>query len=281
MGKTQIFRSEEGKQKLINYYEILIQNLKCAYQTKYVQTSLGKTHVIEAGNPKKSTIILIHGSSSNSAMWLQEIILFSKEYNVLAIDIPGECNKSEAIRSKLSTKLYSEWIQEILDFFGKSSVHIIGNSLGGWIGLAFAVLNSRRCESLTLIASGGIVPIKSSMIIKLIFTSLFKKSGFKKIAQIVYNDTEIDEKVLEFALLSQEYFIPRTENIPLFSDDELKLIRCPMLYLAGQHDCFYHSTRAAERLNQMKKGIETIVYEEKGHVLTNCYEDIRGFIEGL
>ena len=48
-----------------------------------------RINYVEAGNPEKPTILLLHGFPSSTSQFRNFIPLLSKEYHVLAPDLPG------------------------------------------------------------------------------------------------------------------------------------------------------------------------------------------------
>ena len=45
-----IYRSEEGKNRILALYDRQLSRLSVPWRDVYVQTSFGKTHVVESGN---------------------------------------------------------------------------------------------------------------------------------------------------------------------------------------------------------------------------------------
>ena len=76
---------------------------------------------------ENKTILLLHGWESNSYRWKNLILELQKSnYNIIAVDAPGQGNSSGKY---LSVPLYTECVKDIIDT-QKPSV-IIGHSLGG------------------------------------------------------------------------------------------------------------------------------------------------------
>jgi len=99
-------------------------------------------------------LIYLHGTDG-LADWPVLLDRLAGRFDVIAPDHPG-FGGSEA----------PAWIDDISDLaycyldamqvLGLSGVHIIGQSLGGWIALEMAVRSAQRLRSLTLISSAGI-----------------------------------------------------------------------------------------------------------------------------
>ena len=69
-----IYRSEKGKKEILDLYDAQLARLGRPYKDIYVETSFGKTHLIETGNPQGEPLLVFHGGNATTA------------YNLLACD---------------------------------------------------------------------------------------------------------------------------------------------------------------------------------------------------
>ena len=69
MKNNSIYKSDTGRSLIINHYDNLLKACPVDKETILVNTSFGKTFVIASGRGD-TPLILLHGSSTNSAMWL-------------------------------------------------------------------------------------------------------------------------------------------------------------------------------------------------------------------
>ncbi|MBN1924697.1 MAG: alpha/beta hydrolase [Prolixibacteraceae bacterium] len=279
MAKKSIYKSEEGKKAILTFYEKLLTEW-CRPSKQYTfNTSYGNTFIIESGDRNAPAVFLLHGSVSNSAMWISDAKTLSEKYRVFAIDIIGECGKSAQTRPEFKDGNYANWLLEIVESLGLNRVSIIACSLGGWVALDFATKHPNRVDHLVLMATAGITPIKPKAVLLIIFTSLAGKWGMQKLDKLVYGALEIDERALEFAALIKEHYNPRTEVFPVFSDEQLKQIEAPVLFIGGEHDCFYNSQKTAERIENNLGNVRCVVLENTGHVLINQTERFLQFLK--
>jgi pimeloyl-ACP methyl ester carboxylesterase len=109
MHYRKAFKSEEGRAAVLKVYDSLLEKWPVAYETVYVSTKYGQTHIIASGEKSLPPLILLHGTSSNSAMWLGDILRYSEYYRVYAIDIPGEPGKSEKRQYSCNSPAYREY----------------------------------------------------------------------------------------------------------------------------------------------------------------------------
>ena len=111
-----------------------------------------KVHVRRGGAGEK--LMYLHGAGGTT-MWLPFLDALSDKFDVIAPDHPtfGESDEPD-------------WLDDIhdmayfyLDFMAAQDldgVHLVGQSLGGWIALEMAVRSTMRIKSLTLVGSAGI-----------------------------------------------------------------------------------------------------------------------------
>ncbi len=277
MAKTTVYKTDEGKRQVINYYEkLLLQWYRPSKQFK-IETSLGETFIIESGKNDAPAILLLHGSGSNSAMWTSDVKELSETYHVFAIDIIGECGKSSENRPAFEGDNYSNWISEIIEKLELNRVSIIACSLGGWIAMDFAIKNSEKIEKLILMATAGITQVKFKTIFWIIITSLMGTWGFNKLNKMVYGNLDIDNHVLEFASIIKKYYTPRG-LLPVLTNELLQQIKAPTLFIGGENDCFYNSIKTAFRLNENLDNIKCVVLKNTGHVLINQTNNFLQFL---
>lgn len=278
MAKTLIYKSDEGKKQVLSYYETLLEQWHQPFRQINLETKFGATFIIESGKKESPVIFFLHGSGSNSAMWLADAMILSETYHVFAIDIIGECGKSSENRPEFKNGNYSNWISEIIEKLASNRISIIACSLGGWIALDFSINHPERIEKLVLMATAGITQVKLKTIFWIIITSMMGTWGFNKLNRMVYGNLTIDNKALEFASLVKENYKPRTDVLPVFTNESLQQIKAPTLFIGGENDCFYDSRKTASRLKENMDNVKCLVLKDTGHVLTDQINNILQFL---
>ena len=99
-------------------------------------------------------LIYLHGTDG-LAEWPAMLDTLAERFDVIAPDHPG-----------FGASEVPGWIDDVSDVaylyldtietLGLASLHVVGQSLGGWIALEMAVRSTQRLRSLTLISSAGI-----------------------------------------------------------------------------------------------------------------------------
>lgn len=275
MNKTSVFRSAEGKDKIRAYYNNILNFFP--FSQRFVETSFGRTFALEAGNEENPTVILVHGSCSNSAAWLGDMAAFAARFHVFAVDMPGEPGNSEDNRLNFESGEHSMWLSEAMDALGKKNAVIIGNSMGGWLALHFAASHPVRTKALVLLAPSGIVPPRQAFTDQ---TANIANSPEKAgaVGEAVLADASIPKEVLEFMNLVMTNFIPFTGALPVLTDEQMKVLTMPVLYIAGTSDVTMDTTKAAQRLSELVPHAK-VSLGDGPHVITSAAETIILFLE--
>ena len=166
----RLFKSEEGKKIVNARYEEILKLWPVSHERKFIETRINNevkiTHVLECGDTDAPPLLLLHGTMSNSAAWIGDAAELSKCFRLIAADIPGEPGLSDDHRFHPSGDEYSLWVENLLDLlgYGDSSISIIGQSLGSFAALKFAVKRPDRVRCISMLTVSGIAPVRISFI---------------------------------------------------------------------------------------------------------------------
>ncbi|AMA50470.1 MULTISPECIES: alpha/beta fold hydrolase [Flavobacterium] len=97
-----------------------------------------------------STIVLLHGFLENSSMWDFYKDEFSKEYQVVCIDLLGH-GKTECIGYIHTMEDMAEVVFAILSSLSIKKATFVGHSMGGYVSLAFAEKYAEMTSGLVLL----------------------------------------------------------------------------------------------------------------------------------
>jgi pimeloyl-ACP methyl ester carboxylesterase len=100
-------------------------------------------------------IVLIHGITSRSDVWLDVMASLAERYTVVAPDLLGH-GRSAKPRGDYSLGAYASGARDLLGVLGFERGTIVGHSLGGGIALQFAYQFPEYTERLALVSSGGL-----------------------------------------------------------------------------------------------------------------------------
>ncbi len=110
------------------------------------------TNIHFSSEGKGSAIVLLHGFLENSSMWDNVIPELSLNYRVISIDLLGH-GKTDNIGYIHTMEDQALMVKFVLNYLKLRKYVIIGHSMGGYIGLAFAELFSDNLKGLCLMNS--------------------------------------------------------------------------------------------------------------------------------
>ncbi|MDL2143910.1 alpha/beta hydrolase [Flavobacterium tructae] len=100
------------------------------------------------GNP----IVFLHGFLENKKMWKDYVDFFSEKYRVITIDLLGH-GESDSLGYVHTMEDNANAVQEVLNHLKIEKTIIVGHSMGGYVGLAFAELFPKNIQKLVLLNS--------------------------------------------------------------------------------------------------------------------------------
>jgi pimeloyl-ACP methyl ester carboxylesterase len=106
------------------------------------------------GDGQGEPLVFLHGASGVPP-WGPFFQTLAQRYRVAMPEHPGfgASDNPPTIRNIADLAMY---YLDFLDGFGADKVHLVGNSLGGWIAAEVAARNCSRIKSVTLLAPAGI-----------------------------------------------------------------------------------------------------------------------------
>lgn len=120
-------------------------------------------HLHRTGNPDGPPYVLLHGIGGEHCVWEPVLEPLGATYDVLAMDLPG-FGRSDPLPDGVTP---SPWelaraVAGTLDALGLDTVHVAGNSLGGWVALELA--KHRRARSVVGLCPAGLwgAPLRST-----------------------------------------------------------------------------------------------------------------------
>lgn len=278
MNTNSVYKSAQGKEVVLAVYESLLEKWPVPFEKINIKTRHGDTFAIAAGEKSLPPLILLHGSSSNSAMWIGDICEYTKYYRVYAVDLPGEPGKSADIRPDLKTSAYSDWMKEVLIKLSAEKASFVGISLGGWLAVKYAIAHQENVEKLVLLCPAGIGPQKASVLLYTLPMKLFVKLGEERAIKAIMGVKELAKGTIEYSRLISKNFLPYMGAVPIFSDEELRRLTCPTLLIAGDKDVLIDSKKSVDRARRTFQNITIDLQPGVGHGLINQKERIISFL---
>jgi pimeloyl-ACP methyl ester carboxylesterase len=120
----------------------------------FVAMSHGRTRYFEAGQGEP--VLLVHGAGflSGGDGWLPVIPGLAERFHVYSVDCLG-FGPGDHLDQPYSFGYLVDHLREFQDVMGLSSSHVVGHSMGGWLGVLLAYESPNRVQRFVDIAGGG------------------------------------------------------------------------------------------------------------------------------
>ena len=275
---TSIYKSEEGKQKVEALYRLALQRWPVPNRQLLVPTSQGDTFVISSGEQNQDAVVLLHGSGTNSAIWMRDAAELATRYRVHAIDMIGEPGLSAPSRPPLKSDAYAAWLDDVWNQLGLTRAGIVGISLGGWLALDYAVRRPARVSALSLISPSGIGSVNQLFMVKAGLLLLLGKWGLRKSFKAAAGTRAMPSAAAAFVTTIFQHFRPRMERIPICTDAELAGLKMPLQVVIGGNDAMIRSRETRDRIMRLVPHADVVYLEGEGHFLPSQTATIGAFL---
>nr|MDT0662860.1 alpha/beta fold hydrolase [Micromonospora sp. DSM 115978] len=285
-----IYRSEEGRRAVEERYRAFRRRWPAPATESVIPTRHGDTFVIAAGPPEAPAVVLLHGAGFNSTAWLGDVAAWARTHRVYAVDVIGEPGLSAPSRPSLASDAYADWLDDVLDGLGAARAAFVGTSLGGWIALDYAVRRPDRVTRLALLVPGGIGRQRYGAIIASLFLLPFGAWGQRVGVGLVIGPVATPEVTeltaadrqdfADYLLLIHRSYRLRRDRLPTFTDDQLRRLPTPLLYIAGAKDRMLDSHHAARRLRRLLPGAVVTLLPGIGHIPVGYSDSVARFLAG-
>jgi pimeloyl-ACP methyl ester carboxylesterase len=233
-----------------------------------------KINYVEAGDPAKPTVILLHGLGGNTTNWAFNVPVLAQSYHVIAPDQIG-FGKSDRPMIKYRVGTYVDFLDEFMSEIKVDKATLVGNSLGGWIAAMTAIKYPNRVEKLVLADAAGLKPsaIDLAQVYSLNYSTRDEVRALQKL--VFYNsalfagDAAVDQAMAVRITANDGYTIGsliesirRDED---FLNGRLGEIKKPTLIIWGRQDGLI-KLADGEQFKSGITGSELVVFDQCGHV---------------
>lgn len=266
-----IYKSQIGREKSLELYDRQLTKLGSSFSDVYVNTSFGKTHIIETGNDKEVPLLVFHGGNSTSAYNLLMCQFLLDDFHIYAVDIIGHPGKSDEVCLSHRGYDYGKWASEVIDKLGYEKIACFGGSFGGGVLAKLLCVSPQKVRKAVLVVPAGIsnaLPISSlKMMIPLIQYRITKNKKYL-IRTALYEEV-LDEDTLDIVKDSFDNVKTKVGMPTNIEAKKLSDYHAPTLVIASEKDCLFPAKKVLARAKQIIPSCS--VYELKGsghmHVL--------------
>lgn len=222
-------------------------------------------------------VLFLHGAGSNAATWWQQLPSFSERHQCLTVDI--RCfGRSVASTSEFTMALFVADALAVLEAQGIARCVIVGQSLGGMIGLRLALQHPDRVAA--FIACDSTLAIDHAVLLDRLERRSVAQAG-ASIEQRSLGAWFTREQPALTALYAQiNHFNPSAHRIPaaewrdaltslmqsgqLVPLEALSKVRCPTLFVVGAEDPLI-PVEVMHEVSALVPSSEVVVIADAGH----------------
>lgn len=267
-----IYKSIEGKNKILELYDSQLARLRYPYKDIYVDTTFGKTHLVETGNLNGEPLLVFHGGNATTAFNLIGFDFMLDDYHIYAVDTIGHPGKSA--ETSLSSKgyVYGEWVSQVITALGFESIACCSGSFSaGIVAKAMCVAPEKIKKALLYVPSGikNAPAINSiSMLFPMIMYWITKKDKWfiKTIMPIAITEDNISDDMYETAKLSITYSKVKTGMPSNVSGKLMQKCKAPTLVMAAEKDCLFPGEGVIRRAQEIIPNCTTYLIKGRGHL---------------
>lgn len=270
-----IYKSQIGREKSFELYDRQLSKLGSSFSDVYVNTSFGKTHIVETGNDKGIPLLVFHGGNSTSAYNLLMCQFLLEDFHIYAVDIIGHPGKSDEVCLSYRGYDYGKWVSEVIYKLGYDKIACFGGSFGGGVLAKLICVSPQKVRKAVLVVPAGIsnaLPISSlKMMIPLLQYRITKNKKYliRTALYMALYEEVLDEDTLD---IIKDSFDNVKTKVGMPTNIEAKKLpdyHAPTLVIASEKDCLFPAKKVLSRAKQIIPSCS--VYELKGsghmHVL--------------
>lgn len=255
----------------------LVERQLAGLSLKQVTVGDLSIHYYEGGPSNAQTILMVHGFAANKDNWLRFARHLSKDYRIIALDLPG-FGASDRPAGSYDVGTQTERLASVIEALGIGRLHLIGNSMGGHISALYAARYPDKVLSLALLDNAGITSPQPSELMQLLERGAANP--------LVVKQPEDFQRLLEFVFVQppylpeslKGYFAEQAINnsahydqvfahlieryIPL--EPELAKIQAPTLIIWGAEDRALHVS-SIEVMQPLLRKPSVVIMPKTGH----------------
>lgn len=278
MTSSSVFRAPEDQVAFFDAYDATLRKLwPVPFEEIDLVGRFGSTHVVASGPTKGAALVLLHGFMTTLTMWAPNIADLTKDYRVFAIDTMGQPSKSLPDEPIGQIDDLVEWLDSTLDGLHLDRVFVAGMSTGAWIALNYAMARPDRVAKLVLLSpAASFQPLVKRFWVWAIFSGVVRTrrmmdAFMRWMGLDAAAGDEVITGVLDLMWIGGTHYRmqPETRRVmpDVFSDDELRELKMPVLLLIGEHEAIYDSAKALERARELVPDID-------GELVQDCSHDM-------
>lgn len=258
---------------ILERYKEKLNRFSIGFSEQTVASSFGKTNVIITTNNQKPALFLLHGLNAAAPFALDSVSFLVEKYQIFAIDVLGQPNKSDFVRLSKKNDDYGKWLLEIVDYFKLDNYSLCGISFGAFPIIKSLLIDEKKVKNVFLISPAGIVNgnLPKSFVRFLSPMLKFKRTKkevfLQKCLQQLYD--EFDDLTLLFLKDVFLEFKMDFSITPNFKTAALLKIKTPITIIASKNDFFVPALKLKKKCEKSFLNLTNfVVLKNSKHIPT-------------
>ena len=232
-------------------------------------------------------LVLIHGLGGAAINWFRNVDALSRKCRVIALDLPsfGKSETPEVSADEISYDYFTSFLKDFLDQLKVRKTILVGNSMGGGIGVDFTLKFPQKVERLVVVDGSGLgQEISSYKMLRqpLLQKILFQIAANQKIMRQAAKLAVCDPGTVDEATIAAYVNWLKNPKVRKIIDklgtravddrgqrwlfvDRLKEIDCPTLIIWGRNDRVIPLKQALKAHRLIRKS-KLAVFNHCGHL---------------
>jgi pimeloyl-ACP methyl ester carboxylesterase len=294
--RFSLYKTPDGYRAIMNWYDDALELIHCDYESQFVKTRFGHTHMIAAGDKDAEPLILIAGVAGCAPLWHRQIPALAEHFRVYALDVVGQPGRSDPYPPSFLNDDYSQWLCDVLDGLHLDKAHFAGTSVGGWIVMKMGIQAPERVNKIVMLSPTGVS--RARLPVKIWLTKVLnKKKDANELegdltAKSVSSRSPGDGKTFDrqlarlMALATRHYRVDRSVGVynektqkvdigkglrvlrKFFLSEpkrELRKMKMPSLLVFGEQETLYNPVPIVKRAKKIIPHLETTIVKGAGH----------------
>lgn len=296
MDPLSLFRSREGYEKILSWYDNVVAKFEVPVRSRWVETRFGRTHMLTAGARGGEPLILIPGAAGSAPLYRRAFPFLAKDFEVFALDPLGGPGKSDPNPLSFSDDSYTQWLDDVVHGLGFESVHIGGQSAGGGLAMKFGVERPGQTRSVIMFGPTGLA--RARLPVKIWVTKVMTKRSANALEEDLTAKSIRPERTGEsfgtydrelarsMALCTKHFRLDR--SLGIFDEERQKIdvmagirllkklflaepkawqarLKVPALLIFGEHELSVNPYKICKQAEKNIPGIRTAVVKHAGH----------------
>lgn len=282
-----IYNSAEGMREIWALYNQQLTRLKVSYHDLYINTSFGKTHLIETGNLNGATLLVFHGGNATTAYNLLACDFLLEDFHVYAVDTIGHPGKSAETCLSAHNLDYGKWASEVVTALGFDKMRCFGGSFGAGVLAKMMCVAPQKVEKSVLYVPSGIKNGASLKLISMAFPMLLywithkQKWLIKSILPMACSEENINSDIFETAKCSIDNAKIKAGMPSNVAPKDMRKCLTPTYVLAAENDCLFPAKLVIPQAEKIIPNCTTYLLKNRGHINTLTENEKQSIIEFL